>query len=133
MERPVFLDKNGISARIGNPDILVINGVMPYRKDHSEHECGKKEHKKSQSMIDPDPGHIGSDTEDEKGKITGTEIYAVIGNDRGIYGTGNRDTQISEIGYNYGTHKENGVNVGTYTRFNKKNDIEDRKDECDQI
>ena len=133
MERTVFLDKNGITAGIGDPDILIIYGIMPYRKDHSEHKCGKKKHKKSQSMIDPDPGHIGSDAEDKKGKIACTEIYAVIGNDRGINGTGNRDTQISEIGYNDGTHKENGVNIGTHTGFNQKNDIEDRKDECDQI
>ena len=115
MERAVFLDKNSIAARIGNTDIPVINRINPYRKDHSEHKRGKKKHKKSQSMIDPDPGHIGSDAEDKKGKMTGTEIYAVIGDDRGINGTGNRDTQISEIGYNDGTHKENGVYVGAYT------------------
>lgn len=83
MERPVFLDKNGISARIGDTDVFVIDGRVSYRKDQSEHECRKKKHKKSQSMIDPDLGHIGSDAKDKKGKITCAEIYAVVGDNGG--------------------------------------------------
>jgi hypothetical protein len=82
---------------------------------------------------DLDLGHIRTDTENEKRKITSSEIYKTICDYCGIKRMRDGNCEISEIGHNDGTHKENGVYIGTYTRLHKKHDIEDREDKSDQI
>ena len=84
-------------------------------------------------MRDPDLGHIRTDAEYKERKVTPSEINKAIGYDCRIDGTRNRYGKISEIGYNDGTHQQNGVYVGTHTGFDKKNNIDDRKSKCDQI